>query len=190
MSDEIQLLLEIRDAWDTFNTSRQELIRFLHEVANKLDGHNKNVKITKVATGSTGIVETVMGLTGLLFDLPTGGISMALTIGGGALAATSRVAHIGSSAVKSSLTQWYQAKWDVFSKRDETNRTKLVEHLEKFIENLFVDNISYKTKIDFVRRASSLADLGCSGVRVAQVVLPAARLVRVVSVASEVLGER
>ncbi len=46
----------IRQQLDAFLQNRVELVLLMQEYANELDEVHKNVKITKVVTGSTGIV--------------------------------------------------------------------------------------------------------------------------------------
>jgi hypothetical protein len=184
---------DLRRQLKSFVTSRRKLIRFLYQAADELDKHHKNVKITKVVTGSTGIVGTVVSIAGIIFAVPTGGLSMILTIGGATLAATSGVAHLGSDAAKHFLTQSYIDKLDKLSHADETKFLKLTRDAVESIENLrntSVDgNISCKTKLDIFNELSSLANLGCSIIRVTRVASTTARSIRVFSAASVVLGK-
>ena len=110
----------LRTALNNFIQSRQILLRFLCAAADKLDKHHKNVKITKVVTGSTGTAGTIIGIAGIIFAPPTAGLSLLLTAGGGALAATSGLAHVGSGAVEYVLGRSYINKLDTFSQADET----------------------------------------------------------------------
>ncbi len=119
-----------------FLNKRKEVICCLRETAEELDEHYKNIKITKVVTGSTGIVGTILGLTGLALAIPTGGISLALTVGGGALAATSGIAHLGSDIAKHILTKSHLKKLDELCQADEQNIFKLADYLEEIIRDI------------------------------------------------------
>jgi hypothetical protein len=193
-----QLLGELQEILNNFIISRQKLIRFLHETAVKLDKHHKNVKITKVVTGSTGIVGTGIGLVGFgislvgfLFAVPTGGLSLTLTVGGGALGAISGVAHLVSGGVEPILNKIYIERLDKLSQADERSCLRLNGYLEKCVrelrDNAFNRNIFADAGFDITKEILSLASLGCSIIRVIRVASTAARSVRVFGA---VFGER
>jgi hypothetical protein len=195
MSGEIrQLRKRIRRALIIYKRGREELVDFLYEAADKLDGHHKNVKITKVVTGSTAIVGTVTGLIGLAFAIPTGGISLVVTVGGSVLAAISGATQLGSDIVKHILDQSYINKLAELSRMDEENWSTLNNYLERYDEefrnNVPNNNISCETGLDIFKELSSLTNLGCSIIRVTRVASTAARSIQVLGTVSAVLGER
>jgi hypothetical protein len=193
-----QLLAELQEILNSFIISRQELIRFLHETAVKLDKHHNNVKITKVVTGSTGIVGTVIGLVGsgislvgFLSAVPTGGLSLTLTVGGGALGAISGVAHLVSGGVEPILNKFYIEKLNKLSQADERSCLRLNGYLENRVrelrDNAFDRNIFADAGFDITKEILSLASLGCSIIRVTRVASTAARSIQVFGT---VIGER
>jgi len=185
---------ELRNKLSNFIVSRQNLVCFLYKAATELDEHHKNVKITKVVTGSTGIAGTLISLAGLVFAIPTGGLSLTLTVGGSVLAATSGAAHLGSGVVEHFLDQSYMDDLDKLSRADEENYFRLNDYLPRYVEelrnNFFNNNVSHETKLDIIKEISNLASVGCSIVRVTRVASTAARSIRVFATASAVLGEK
>jgi len=185
---------ELRNKLSNFIVSRQNLVCFLYKAATELDEHHKNVKITKVVTGSTGIAGTLISLAGLAFAIPTGGLSLTLTVAGSVLAATSGAAHLGSGAVEHFLEQSCMDKLDKLSRADEENYFRLNDYLPRYVEelrnNVFNNNVSDETKLDIVTEISNLASVGCSIVRVTRVASTAARSIRVFATASAVLSEK
>jgi hypothetical protein len=178
----------------TFIISRQNLVRFLYKAATEIDGHNKNVIITKIVTGSTATAGTIISLIGLALAVPTGGLSAVMTIGGTALALTSETAYLGSNVVKYFINQSYIDDLDKLSQADEKNVFKLANYLPKRVEelrnNTFNSKVSCGTKLDTVPEITSLANLGCSIIRITRVASKAARSIRVFRFASTALGER
>jgi hypothetical protein len=177
-----------------FIVSRQNLISFLYKAATELDGHHENVIITKIVTGSTAVVGTIISLTGLILVVPTGGLSAVMTIGGTVLAATSEAASLGSSVVNHFLNQSYMDDLDKFSQADEEIFFKLQDYLRRRVEelraNTFNNNVSLETRLGIFKEISSLTSLGCSIVRVTRATSTAARSIRIFRVASTTLGER
>jgi hypothetical protein len=191
---EQQLQQDLLNLLYIFIVSRQNLIRFLYKAATELDGHHKNVIITKIVTGSTAVVGTLIGLAGLVFAPPTGGLSLVMTIGGTVLAATSEAAYLGSSAVKHFLNQSYMDDLDKFSQADEENLFKLEGYLQTRVKelrnNTFNNDVSLETGLGIFKEISSLTSLGCSIVRVTRLTSTAAQSIRIFRVASTTLGER
>jgi hypothetical protein len=191
---EQQLQQDLLNLLYIFIVSRQNLIRFLYKAATELDGHHKNVIITKIVTGSTAVVGTLIGLAGLVLAPPTGGLSLVMTIGGTVLAATSEAAYLGSSAVKHFLNQSYIDDLDKFSQADEENLFKLEGYLQTRVKelrnNTFNNDVSLETGLGIFKEISSLTSLGCSIVRVTRLTSTAARSIRIFRVASTTLGER
>lgn len=178
---------------NNFNENRAKLVQFLHNTATELGEHHKNIKITKVVTGSTAIAGTLMGVGGVALALPTGGISLALTLGGGLLAATSGVAHLGSGIVENILEKRYIDELDKLSRADEEYylglNTYLEERLKKLHKNASKHKMSIETRLDLVKELSWLSGLGCSLVRVTQITSTAARSIRIFGAASAVFGK-
>ncbi|CAF4057035.1 unnamed protein product, partial [Rotaria sp. Silwood1] len=88
-----------------FIQGRRELVLQIIQIADKLDQHHRNVKITKVVTGSTGIFGGLIALGGVLLAVPTAGLSLTAFLGGSVLATASTIAHIGSDIVECVLSR-------------------------------------------------------------------------------------
>jgi hypothetical protein len=185
---------DLRNILNNFIISRRNLIRFLYKAATELDEHHKNVIITKVVTGSTGIAGTIIGLAGLAFAIPTGGLSLTLTCAGSVLAATSGAAHLGSGVVEHFLNQSYMNELDELSQADENNYFRFNNYVRERVEELrndpFNNNVFAERELVIFNQITNLANVGFSIIRVTRVASTAARSIRVFSTASAVLGEK
>jgi hypothetical protein len=176
-----------------FIINRHNLIRFLYKAATEIDGHHKNVIVTKIVTGSTAIAGTIIGLAGLALLPITGGLSTVMTVGGATLALTSETAYLGSSVIRYFLNKSYIDELDKLSQADEESYFKLADYLRKRIEELrqdtFNDNVSFETGLGVAGEISSLANLGCTIIRVTGIASRIVRSIRVLRVASTTLGK-
>jgi hypothetical protein len=184
---------DIRKMLDIFRQNRAEIIRFIQESADKLDDVHKSVKISKIVTGSTGIVGTLTCATGLALAIPTGGLSMFLGVGGGVLAAASSTAHLGSDIFERLFTKSYLDKLDKLCQADEANILKLSDHLknanEIMQENFMDENTLRETVSSAVGELFSLGNLTCSVIRVSQAATLTVNSVKFIGVTSAVLGK-
>jgi hypothetical protein len=166
---------------DDFLNKRKEIISFLGETA---DEHHNNIEITKVITVSTEIVGTILVLTGVALAIPTGGISIALAVVGGALAATSVAAHLGSDIAKHILTKWHLEKLDELCQVDEQNIFKLADYLEEIIRNIqehpSENKAKRKTACSILEGISGVSNLTCSILRVTQATFLSVKTVRLI----------
>jgi hypothetical protein len=156
---------------DDFFQNRELMNRLIIEMANELDEVHKNVKITKVVTGSTGIAGTILCVIGLALAVPTAGVSMALTLGGGILAATSGAAHLGSDVVEHLMTNGRLNKFNELCQADEANVLKLQGFLQKEnekLQNNTTESIIRGTVSSVAGEISSLGGLTFSIVRISQ----------------------
>jgi len=125
-----------------FIQGRRDLIVFIVQIADKLDQHHRNVKITKVVTGSTGIFGGLIALGGVLLAAPTGGLSLAAVFGGSILGSASTIAHVGSDIVEGLLTRANLNDLNMICKTDEANILSLNRYLNDRIETLQNENSS------------------------------------------------
>jgi len=151
------------------------------------------VKISKVVTGSTGIVGTLICVTGLVLAIPTAGLSMFLSIGGGVLAAASSTAHLGSDIVESLFKKSYLDKLDKLCQADEASVAKLSDHLknanERIQKNFMDENTLRETASSAFGELLSLSNLTCSIIRVSQAATLTVNSVKFIGVTSAVLGK-
>ncbi|CAF1109931.1 unnamed protein product [Rotaria sordida] len=191
VEEQVQILQRHLNA---FLEKRTEMIDFLNHCANTLDEHNKNVKITKVVTGSTGIGGTLISLAGIVLAGPTGGLSLVLTFCGGILATASGAAHLGSDLVERILTKTHLNKLDRLCQTDEENFIQLNNYLRQFVTNLrnntFRNYISSKTQRNAFQELASLTNLTYSVVRITRVASSTGRSIRVFSAVSFISSER
>ncbi|CAF1461351.1 unnamed protein product [Rotaria sp. Silwood1] len=177
---------------DDFFQNRAEMIRLIEESANELDEVHKNVKITKVVTGSTGIAGTVLCLTGFALAIPTAGLSILLTIGGSALAAASGTAYLGSDIAEHILTKSHLKKLDELCQADEANVLKLNDYLKKENEKLQKNSTNEytlrETASSILGEITSLSNLTCSIVRISQAATLTVNSVKFIGAASAILG--
>lgn len=177
---------------DNFFQNRELMIRLITEYADELDEVHKNVKITKVVTGSTGIAGTILCITGLALAIPTAGLSMFLTIGGGFLAATSGTAHLGSDITEHLITKNRLGKFNELCQADEANFTKLQDYLEKEAEKLqhiATERIVRGTASSAAGELSSISSLTCSILRISQAATLTVDTIRIIGVAGIVLSK-
>jgi hypothetical protein len=182
----------IRKIFDDFLQNRAEMIRLIDEIAKELDEVHKNVKITKVVTGSTGIAGTILCLTGLVLAIPTAGLSMFLTIGGGALAAASGTAHLGSDIAEHVITKSRLNKFDELCQADEANVLKLHDFLEEEnekLQNSIGEHTLRETATSIVGEIASFSNLTCSIIRVSQAATLTINTIKMIGVASTVLSK-
>jgi len=183
---------DIKQRLDAFLRNREEMIQLIHEIAKELDEVHKNVKITKVVTGSTGIAGSILFLTGLALAIPTAGLSMFLTVGGGVLAAASGTAHLGSEITERLITKSRLEKFDKLCQSDEANVLKLNEFLQKENENLqntIGEHTVRQITSSICGEISSLSNLTCSIVRISQAATLTVNTIKIIGAASAVLSK-
>jgi hypothetical protein len=195
MADKQQRSLqELRHKLDAFISGREELIRFLRKAVTKIDEHHRNVKIAKVVTDYSGISGAVVSLVGLGLAIPTGGLSLLLTIGGELFAAASGAAHLGSDVVEHILNKSYINDLQKLSQVDERNSIEFIHRLEVYVANLpnnpIQNNMSAEIIRNLLQEIASVTSLGLSIVRVTEIASTAIRPIDVFTAPSAVLGER
>jgi hypothetical protein len=182
----------IRQQLDAFLQNRVELVLLMQEYANELDEVHKNVKITKVVTGSTGIVGTILCVTGLVLAIPTAGVSMLLTVGGGALAAASGTAHLGSDITERLITKSRLDKLNELCQADEANILTLDGFLKRESEqlkNAIGESTVRETTSSVLGEISSFSNLTCSIVRISQATTLTVNTIKFIGIASVVLSK-
>jgi hypothetical protein len=187
-----QATQNIRQQLDGFLQNRVELVRLMQEYANELDEVHKNVKITKVVTGSTGIVGTILCVTGLVLAIPTAGVSMLLTVGGGALAAASGTAHLGSDITERLITKSRIDKLNELCQADEANILTLDGFLKREAEqlkNAIGESTVRETTSSVLGEISSFSNLTCSIVRISQAATLTVNTIKFIGIASVVLSK-
>jgi hypothetical protein len=182
----------IRQQLDAFLQNRVELVLLMQEYANELDEVHKNVKITKVVTGSTGIVGTILCVTGLVLAIPTAGVSMLLTVGGGALAAASGTAHLGSDITERLITKSRLDKLNELCQADEANILTLDGFLKRESEqlkNAIGESTVRETTSSVLGEISSFSNLTCSIVRISQAATLTVNTIKFIGIASVALSK-
>jgi len=177
---------------DAFLRNRDEMIGLIHEIAKELDEVHKNVKITKVVTGSTGIAGTILCITGFALAIPTAGLSMFLTIGGGALAATSGTVHLGSDITERLITKSRLEKFNELCQADEANVLKLNDFLQKEnekLQNEIGEHTLRQITSSICGEVSSFTNLTCSIVRITQAATLTIDTIKIIGVASAALSK-
>jgi hypothetical protein len=177
---------------DAFLRNRDEMIGLIHEIAKELDEVHKNVKITKVVTGSTGIAGTILCITGFALAIPTAGLSMFLTIGGGALAAASGTAHLGSDITERLITKSRLEKFNELCQADEANVLKLNDFLQKEnekLQNEIGEHTLRQITSSICGEVSSFTNLTCSIVRITQAATLTIDTIKIIGLASAALSK-
>ncbi|CAF1304934.1 unnamed protein product [Adineta steineri] len=176
---------------EQFIQGRREVIARIIQIADKLDEHHRNVKITKVVTGSTGIFGSVVAVGSLLLAVPTGGLSVVAFIGGGLLGAASTIAHVGSGITENILTRISLKDLQAICQIDERNFIRLNDFLTEQIrilqnENPFPRAVHSKTFV--ITAPLSSINLVCSVLRVTQGAKLTVKTIRNIGRASIVLN--
>lgn len=182
-----------KEKFNAFLQSREEIISTLKEIADGLDEVHKNVKITKVVTGSTGIAGTILCVSGLIFAIPTGGLSLFLTVSGGALAAASGTAHLGSDIAERIITKSRLEKLDKLSQVDEANVLACNSFLQKATEKLqngIGKHTGQQISSSIVGELTSVSNFTCSIVRISQAATLTVNTVKFIGTASAVLSKK
>lgn len=177
---------------EDFLGNREEMILEMMRIADELDEVHKNVNITKVVTGSTGIAGTILCISGLVLAIPTAGLSMFLTVGGGALAAASGTAHLGSDIAEHVIKRSRLEKFDELCQADEIHIGKLHDTLQE--ENEKLQNAVDKgtialTTTSTIGEVASITNLTCSVVRITQATTLTVNTLRFIGVASVVFSK-
>lgn len=155
-----------------FLENRAKMIRIIAKTADILDEVHKNLKITKAITSSSGIIGTVPCEGGLVLAIPTAGVSVFISTGGGVLAVASGTAHLGSDIAECCLTKSHMNKLNKLCHADEANILKLKNYLKReneIIQNNFInENTLRESSSNVAEELSSLGNLTCSIIRVSQ----------------------
>lgn len=177
---------------DNFFQNRELMIRLIAEIADDLDEVHKNVKITKVVTGSTGITGAILCIAGFALAVPTAGLSMVLTIGGSVLAATSGAAHLGSDIAEHLITKGQLNKFNELCQADEANVLQLNDYLKKEnekLQDIATGSIVRGTASSVTGEISSISSLTCSIVRVSQAATLTVDTIRIIGTVGIVLSK-
>jgi hypothetical protein len=177
---------------DDFFQNRELMIRSITEIANELDEVHKNVKITKVVTGSAGIAGTILCIIGLALAVPTAGVSIALTLSGGILAATSGAAHLGSDITEHLITKNRLNKFNELCQTDEANVLKLQNFLQKEnekLQNNTTESIVRGTLSSVAEEISIIGGLTCSIVRISQAATLTVDTIKIIGTVGIVLSK-
>jgi len=183
---------DFRKTIDAFVQNRAVMIQQLKDFADELNEVHKNVKITKVVTGSTGIAGTILCITGLALAIPTAGLSIFLTIGGGILAALSGTAHLGSDIAENLITKARLNKFNELCQADEANVLKLNDHLKREnekLQNTFSEHISLGTALSVYGEVTTIGNLTCSIVRISQAATLTVNTIKMVGIATAALSK-
>jgi hypothetical protein len=183
---------DFRKMMDAFLQNRAVMIQQLKDFADELNEVHKNVKITKVVTGSTGIAGTILCITGLALAIPTAGLSIFLTIGGGTLAALSGTAHLGSDIAEKLITKARLDKFNELCQADEANVLKLNDHLEREnekLQNTFNEHTSLGTALSAYGEVTTIGNLTCSIVRISQAATLTVNTIKMVGIATAALSK-
>ncbi len=177
---------------DDLFQNRELMINLISEIAHELDEVHKNVKITKVVTGSTGIAGTVLCIMGFILAIPTAGASLSLSVGGSILAATSGAVHLGSDIAEHVITKDRLKQLRQFCETDEANVVKLQNHLEKCNEMLKktdTPGVVIGTTASTVGEITNISNLICSVVRVSQAATLTVNAVRIIGTTTAILSK-
>ncbi|CAF2977028.1 unnamed protein product [Rotaria sp. Silwood2] len=175
-----------------FIQGRRELVLRIIQIADKLDQHHRNVKITKVVTNSTGIFGGLIALGSVLLAVPTAGLSLTAFVGGGILATASTIAHVGSDIVEYVLSRSNLDDLNMLCKADETNFLQLNRYVNEQIDRLQNENSSETTissTTSTIAAQLTTVNLACSIVRVTQGATLTVRTIRVIGRASIFLSK-
>ncbi|CAF2780507.1 unnamed protein product [Rotaria sp. Silwood2] len=175
-----------------FIQGRRELVLRIIQIADKLDQHHRNVKITKVVTNSTGIFGGLIALGSVLLAVPTAGLSLTAFVGGGILATASTIAHVGSDIVEYVLSRANLDDLNMLCKTDETNFLQLNRYVNEQIDRLQNENSSETTissTTSTIAAQLTTVNLACSIVRVTQGATLTVRTIRVIGRASIFLSK-
>ena len=170
---------------NTFIQGRRELIVRIVTIADKLDQHHRNVKITKVVTGSTGILGGLIALGGIVLAIPTGGFSLVAVFGGSILGSASTITHVGTDVVEGLLTRANLNDLNVACRTDEANILSLKEDLNR----LSATQSESPSTISVVAAQLTTINVACSIVRITQRATLSVRTVRMIGGASIFLSK-
>jgi len=194
MANTGQQLEELETIIQDFRDIRKKMVFIFNESADKVDKHHKNVKITKIVVDGTGIIGTTVSIIGLALVLPTGGLSMIMVAGGGALAIASGATHLGSDITEHILTKSHIEKLAQLCLADEANILRLNGYLKKVAADLKTSDpdciMDCATGFRILNVISGTARLTCSVVRVTRVASSTFKVVRVLGHVSYVLGKK